>query len=104
MTLRDLFRWAERYRLATNSSSTFYDWDRHLADEGYLVLAGRVRKDEDAQVIREVLVSNHKKAMIYGFFTSHQFQSLFLLEIRKSNSRLASILSTSSRSTRILHQ
>ena len=104
MTLRDLFRWAERYRLATNSSSTFYDWDRHLADEGYLVLAGRVRKDEDAQVIREVLVSNHKIVMIYGFFTSHQFHSLFLLEIRKSNSRLAWILSTCSRSTRILHQ
>ena len=57
MTLRDLFRWAERYRLATNTSATFYDWDRHLADEGYLVLAGRVRKGEDALVIRQVLVS-----------------------------------------------
>ena len=55
MTLRDLFRWAERYRLATDRPGSFYDWDQHLADEGYLVLAGRVRKEEEAQVIQQVL-------------------------------------------------
>lgn len=64
MTLRDLFRWAERYRLATtDSESTFYDWDQHLADEGYLVLAGRVRKDEEALVIREVLEKHFKRTV-----------------------------------------
>ena len=34
MTLRDLFRWAERYRLADEPGSTFFDWDQLLADEG----------------------------------------------------------------------
>jgi midasin len=64
MTLRDLFRWAERYRLAiTDSAATFYDWDQHLADEGYLVLAGRVRKDEEALVIREVLGKHFKRTV-----------------------------------------
>ena len=63
MTLRDLFRWAERYRLATSSPATFYDWDRHLADEGFLVLAGRVRKDEDAQIIRQVLEKHFKTSV-----------------------------------------
>lgn len=32
-----------------------YDWDQHIADEGYLVLAGRVRKQEERQVIQEVI-------------------------------------------------
>lgn len=64
MTLRDLFRWAERYRLATaDRSATFYDWDQHLADEGYLVLAGRVRKEEEALVIREVLGKHFKRTV-----------------------------------------
>ncbi|CAH2010077.1 unnamed protein product [Acanthoscelides obtectus] len=41
ITLRDLFRWGERYRLAQNTDK-LYDWDQHLADEGYLVLAGEL--------------------------------------------------------------
>ncbi|KAK8778365.1 hypothetical protein V5799_020294, partial [Amblyomma americanum] len=32
MTLRDLFRWAERYR-RTPDPGTFYDWDQFLANE-----------------------------------------------------------------------
>jgi len=35
-------------------SGKYYDWDQHLADEGYLVLAGRVRKEDETLVIREV--------------------------------------------------
>ena len=58
-----VFRWAERYRLATESVGTFYDWDQHLADEGYLVLAGRVRKEEESMVIREVLQKLFKRTV-----------------------------------------
>ena len=61
MTLRDLFRWAERYRQAPqNTPGVYYDWDQHLADEGYLILAGRVRKDEEVDVIRQVLEKKFK--------------------------------------------
>jgi len=60
-TLRDLFRWAERYRLSGDQKTKFYDWDQHLADEGYLVLAGKERKEEEAQVIREVLEKTFKR-------------------------------------------
>lgn len=36
ITLRDLFRWGERYRLARSAlSKSLYDWDQHLADEGW---------------------------------------------------------------------
>ena len=54
MTLRDLFRWAERYRLADEDSLN-YDWEQHLADHGYLLLAGRVRKRDDELTILDVL-------------------------------------------------
>ena len=60
-----LFRWAERYRLATvEASGKFYDWNQHLADEGYLVLAGRVRKEDESFVIREV---SFQKYLLIGF-------------------------------------
>lgn len=60
ITLRDLFRWGERYRLAQNVAK-LYDWDQHLADEGYLVLAGRVRKQEEKTEIAEVLQKHLKR-------------------------------------------
>lgn len=61
ITLRDLFRWGERYRLAPNVTEKLYDWSQHLADEGYLVLAARVRKSEEADEIRKVIKKHLKK-------------------------------------------
>jgi midasin len=34
MTLRDLFRWGERYRLASIDNENKHNWELHLADEG----------------------------------------------------------------------
>ena len=35
ITLRDLFRWAERYRRAScDIKEKFFDWDQQLADNG----------------------------------------------------------------------
>lgn len=33
MTLRDLFRWAERYRLS-ETTDTFQDWEMVIAEDG----------------------------------------------------------------------
>ncbi|OQV14305.1 Midasin [Hypsibius exemplaris] len=56
MTLRDLFRWAERYRLASvTADETFYDYNQHMADHGFLLLGGRVRKADELEAIRETL-------------------------------------------------
>lgn len=63
MTLRDLFRWGERYHLAANKK-TLYDWDQHLADEGYLVLASKVRKSEERDVIIQVLHKIMKRDVV----------------------------------------
>lgn len=81
MTLRDLFRWGERYRLANTGAKNNHDWEQHLADEGkqafsdlnikqlilnsagYLVLAGRVRREEEAIVIEETL-QKHLKCQV----------------------------------------
>ncbi|XP_064629159.1 midasin-like [Lineus longissimus] len=62
ITLRDLFRWAERYTKASiASTASFYDWDQYLADSGYMLLAGRVRKPEEAKVIVTVLQKHLKR-------------------------------------------
>lgn len=61
ITLRDLFRWGERYRLAPDVGKKLYDWSQHLADEGYLVLAAKVRKTEEANEIRQVIKKHLKR-------------------------------------------
>lgn len=55
ITLRDLFRWAERYHLAPDTGGTLYDWSQHLADEGYLVLSSKVRHPDECLEIIQVL-------------------------------------------------
>ncbi|KAK3926205.1 Midasin [Frankliniella fusca] len=64
ITLRDLFRWGERYRLSQQGKEgKYYDWDQHIADEGYLILAGRVRKEEERVIIQETLLKHIKRAV-----------------------------------------
>uniref|UniRef100_A0A8C5T387 Midasin n=1 Tax=Malurus cyaneus samueli TaxID=2593467 RepID=A0A8C5T387_9PASS len=60
ITLRDLFRWAERYRLAEQLEKE-YDWLQHLANDGFMLLAGRVRKQEEVDVIQNVIEKHFKK-------------------------------------------
>uniref|UniRef100_A0A669QKR3 Midasin n=1 Tax=Phasianus colchicus TaxID=9054 RepID=A0A669QKR3_PHACC len=60
ITLRDLFRWAERYRLAEQLEKD-YDWLQHLANDGFMLLAGRVRKQEEVDVIQKVIEKHFKK-------------------------------------------
>lgn len=62
IALRDLFRWAERYRLAEQTEKD-YDWLQHLANDGFMLLAGRVRKQEEADVIQEVLEKHFKRKL-----------------------------------------
>ncbi|XP_063299642.1 midasin [Pelobates fuscus] len=60
ITLRDLFRWAERYRLSEQTVGD-YDWLQHLANDGFMLLAGRVRKQEEVDVIIKVIKKCFKK-------------------------------------------
>ncbi|XP_067273008.1 midasin [Pseudorasbora parva] len=62
ITLRDLFRWAERYRLEEQNDSS-HDWLQHLADDGYMLLAGRVRKPEEALTIQNILEKHFKRTV-----------------------------------------
>ncbi|KAG6451200.1 midasin [Manduca sexta] len=66
ITLRDLFRWGERYKHASKEALTgekFYDWDQHIADEGYLILAGKVRQPEERSIIVEIIQKNIKRTV-----------------------------------------
>ena len=62
ITLRDLFKWAERYRQAPPVTG-FHDWDQHLAEEGFLVVAARVRNDQEETVIRQILATVFKRTV-----------------------------------------
>lgn len=42
-------------------SGKLYDWRQHLAEEGYLVLAAKVRKAEEADEIRQVMKKHLKR-------------------------------------------
>ncbi|PZC77928.1 hypothetical protein B5X24_HaOG202809 [Helicoverpa armigera] len=64
ITLRDLFRWGMRYRRAAREvlfPGTFYDWEQHIADEGYLILAGKVRQTDERSIIEEVIEKHIKR-------------------------------------------
>ncbi|XP_064213116.1 midasin isoform X2 [Tribolium castaneum] len=81
ITLRDLFRWGERYRLAQNTQK-LYDWDQHLADEGYLVLAGRVRKSDEKKEIITVLQKHLKREVNpHNLFTLSEKTSVVTRDI-----------------------
>ncbi|CAG2161607.1 unnamed protein product [Oppiella nova] len=66
ITLRDLFRWGERYKKFAkqqNKDIQFYDWDLHLANDGYMLLAGRVRRPEEVTLIQSVLETRFKRTL-----------------------------------------
>lgn len=62
-TLRDLFRWGNRYTFADNGllEDRNYDWNQHLVDEGYLVLSAKVRNPAETEIIVETLKKNFSK-------------------------------------------
>ncbi|CAL8311820.1 unnamed protein product [Lota lota] len=62
ITLRDLFRWADRYRLEEQTDQS-RDWLQHLADDGYMLLAGRVRKPEEEATIQSILEKHFKRTI-----------------------------------------
>ncbi|XP_028997386.1 midasin [Betta splendens] len=61
ITLRDMFRWADRYRL--EKTETSQDWLKLLADDGYMLLAGRVRKPEEAATILSILEKHFRRTV-----------------------------------------
>ncbi|NXN90988.1 MDN1 protein, partial [Rhinopomastus cyanomelas] len=85
ITLRDLFRWAERYRLAEQLEKN-YDWLQHLANDGFMLLAGRVRKQEEVDVIQNVLEKHFKKKLYpESLFSGESVKKL----LTKSSTRMS---------------
>ncbi|XP_072355863.1 midasin [Scyliorhinus torazame] len=63
ITLRELFRWGERYRLAEQLMPG-YDWIRHIATDAYMLLTGRVRKEEEVAVIHRILEKEFRRKLV----------------------------------------
>ena len=51
ITPRDLFRWAERMKGATDSMN----YNQNAAEEGYMLLAERLRRDDEKAIVQEIL-------------------------------------------------
>ena len=63
ITLRDLFRWGNRYSKFCQhpeSNVKFFDWNKFLAVQGYMLLAGRVRNNEEINLIKSILEKKFK--------------------------------------------
>lgn len=62
-TLRDLFRWGNRYTYADKAllANNSYDWNQHLVDEGYLALSAKIRNDSEVAIIETTLFANFRK-------------------------------------------
>lgn len=74
-TLRDLFRWGNRYTFANSElmKDNRYDWNQHLVDEGYLVLSSKVRNVSEVEIIEDALFANfRKKISIENLFDLHE--------------------------------
>ena len=54
LTLRDLFRWANRC-YSFQQTTKYHNWDQHFAQEGYLVLASKMRRADDKQVVQNAV-------------------------------------------------
>uniref|UniRef100_A0AAZ3S0A1 Midasin n=1 Tax=Oncorhynchus tshawytscha TaxID=74940 RepID=A0AAZ3S0A1_ONCTS len=80
ITLRDLFRWADRYRLEEQTDAS-RDWLQHLADDGFMLLAGRVRKPEEAATIQSILEKHFKRTVNPdNLFSEEQLTTQFMPE------------------------
>ncbi|KAG9103872.1 hypothetical protein FRC06_007401 [Ceratobasidium sp. 370] len=53
-TLRDLFRWANRHSEGYNEGSVGGNY-QHLAEQGFMLLAERARRDDDRAVVKSVI-------------------------------------------------
>ncbi|EDW47459.1 GM20404 [Drosophila sechellia] len=83
-TLRDLFRWGNRYTHADKSlhDDNRYDWNQHLVEEGYLVLSSKVRSQEEHELIEKTLFANFRKKL--------DLQTLFDIQTERENSSMVS--------------
>lgn len=78
-TLRDLFRWGNRYTYANSDllNDKLYDWNQHLVDEGYLVLSSRIRNEQEVEIIESTLFNHfRKKINVDNLFSLHRDTSM----------------------------
>ena len=104
ITLRDLFRWAFRYSRSDGDASgpggdaaKFFDWEQYMAEEGFLVLAARIRDQSECGVVREVVEKVFKKTVDPESVFSIESPSLALkaeMDLIKGSTRSAGLVWT----------
>ena len=103
ITLRDLFRWAFRYSRSDGDAgpggdaAKFFDWEQYMAEEGFLVLAARIRDQSEYGVVREVVEKVFKKTVDPESVFSIESPSLALkaeMDLIKGSTRSAGLVWT----------
>lgn len=91
-TLRDLFRWGNRYTFASSElSKSNYDWNQHLVDEGYLVLSSKIRSEAEVESIETALFNNFRQRIIVdNLFRLHDATSMVTRRILEEVSQHSS--------------
>ncbi|KAL9652452.1 hypothetical protein ABK040_000025 [Willaertia magna] len=73
ITPRDLFRWAERMHGAPEN----VNYNLHAAEEGYMLFAERLRRDDEKEIVKEILEKVFKvKIDLEKLYNSADFQSI----------------------------
>lgn len=99
-TLRDLFRWGNRYTYADRKlmEDNKYDWNQHLVDEGFLVLSSKIRNDVEVEIIKKSLFNHFRKDInLNNLFTLHDATSMVtkhILEKIKNHPNFGNIVWT----------
>ncbi|KRZ80964.1 Midasin [Trichinella papuae] len=96
ITLRDLFRWGDRFKNCSTQQHS--DFVQYLAEQGYFILAGRCRRSEDEKVVIENLEACFKVKIDLEklFHINSPYFPLALLDIRNNVTEFAHICWTKS--------
>ncbi|KRZ44564.1 Midasin [Trichinella pseudospiralis] len=96
ITLRDLFRWGDRFKNV--SAQQHDDFVQYLAEQGYFILAGRCRRSEDEKVVIKILEACFKVKIDLEklFHINSPYFPLGLLDIRNNVTEFSHICWTKS--------
>lgn len=80
MTMRDLFRWGQRYLIFKDTvpDDETLDWDYFLASQGLILLEGRVRTINEADIVKDIIEKVFRKKLDRNVIYESEYTKTFL--------------------------
>jgi midasin len=84
MTMRDLFRWGNRYLVFKDTvrDDDFFDWDFFMASQGLILLEGRVRTVNEADIVKSTIEKVFSKKLDRDVIYESEHTKTFLNDER----------------------